>query len=109
MWAHLGGLFFGFLPALIIRNTDTARRDPFVFEQATEALNFQLHWLILVIGSAFVGGIITAVTFGLGAIIFVPLLLAIGLALLILPILASVATSSGQSYRYPMMMFRLVK
>jgi uncharacterized Tic20 family protein len=109
MWSHLGGLFFGFIPALVIRSTDAARRDPYVFAQATEALNFQLHWLIVSIGSVVFGSILTAVTFGIGGLIFIPLFLAIGVAVLIFPILAAVATSRGDSYRYPMMFFRLVK
>lgn len=108
MWAHLGGLLAGFLVPLIIRSTETARRDRYVLDQATEALNFHLHWMLVSIG-LFIGiSIITVVTFGLGAVLyfvcFIPSIL-----ILVFGIMASVAASRGENYRYPMMMFRLVK
>ncbi len=109
MWAHLGGLlafFFGgmilgWVPPLVIRGSETARRDPYVFGQATEALNFHLQWLII----NFALIVVTVITCGIGAFLyFVTLLLVI-----IFGVMASVATSSGQTYRYPMMLFRIVK
>jgi uncharacterized Tic20 family protein len=105
MWAHLGGvlvgLAFGWIPALIIRGSATAQRDPYVREQATEALNFQLLWLIINVAVSILG----VLTCGIGFFLYIGSLL----LPFIFGIMASVATSSGQNYRYPMMMFRLVK
>ena len=109
MWAHLGGLlayFFGgtligWVPPLIIRGSASAQRDPYVREQATEALNFQLQWLI--IDAALL--VLTFITCGIGGFLYLPAVILV----LVFGIMATVAAASGQSYRYPMMMFRLVK
>ncbi len=101
MWAHLGGLLAGFLVPLIIRSTDSARRDRYVFEQSTEALNFQLHWMLINFGVLILG----VITCGIGWFLY----LATGIIPLVLGIMASVAVSRGENYRYPLMMFRLIK
>jgi len=94
MWAtliHVGGLFFGFIPALIgylaLRD-----RGPFIRAHAATALNFQLTVLI----AAIVGSILVFVLIG----IFV--LIAVGILDLIFSIIAAVKASQGQWYRYPM-------
>lgn len=101
MWAHLGGLLAGWLVPLIIRSTDAARRDRYVYEQSTEALNFQLHWMLINFGVLIVG----AITCGIGWFLY----LATGIIPFVLGIMASVAVSRGENYRYPLMMFRLIK
>lgn len=87
---HLGGIFFGFIPSLVVW---LIKKDsnPFVGEQAQEALNFQIT---IMIGYA---------------IAFVLLLILIGIFLfwalavinLVLCIVAGVKAYSGESYRYP--------
>ena len=109
MWAHLGGLlafFFGgmilgWVPPLIIRGGATARGDRYVYEQATEALNFHLQWLI--INAALI--VVAVITCGIGSILYVVTYVLV----IIFGIMSSVATARGESYRYPMMFFRLVK
>jgi uncharacterized Tic20 family protein len=109
MWAHLGGLLayffggtvFGWIPPLIIRTSVAARQDRYVYEQATEALNFHLQWLIIDAGLL----VITFITCGIGGFLYLPAVILV----VVFGIMATVATSSGQNYRYPMMMFRLVK
>lgn len=109
LWAHLGGLLaysflggvLGWVPPLIIRNDARTKGDAFGESEALEALNFHLQWLILNIAIAIVG----VVTCGVGWILY----LGSGLFILITGIMASVAASKGQAYRYPMMWFRLVK
>lgn len=101
MWAHLGGLLAGFLVPLIIRTTDSARRDRYVYEQSTEALNFQLHWMLINLGVFIIGSL----TCGIGWFLY----LASVTIPFVLGIMASVAVNRGENYRYPLMMFRLVK
>ena len=95
--AHLGGIFFGFIPALIIW---LVRKDesPYVDQQAKEALNFQIFIAICCL--------ISVVLFIV--VIGVVLLFLTCLANLLFCILAAVKTSSGEAYRYPLSI-RLIK
>jgi len=97
MLAHLLGIVTGFVGALIIW---LIKKDQsaFVDEQGKEALNFQITMLI-----AFVGAWI--LMFVLIGALLMPLLL---LANLVFCILAAVAVSKGESYRYPVAI-RLLK
>ena len=88
--AHLGGIFFGFIPSLIIwliKKDESA----FVAEQAKEALNFQITVMI----AFFISSILVFVLIGFF------LLWAVWLANLVLCIVAGVKANSGESYRYP--------
>ena len=87
---HLGGTIFSFVPALIVwllKKDDNA----FIAEQAREALNFQITLLI--------GYAISSILM----VILVGFLLAgiLWIANLILCVLAAIAASQGQEYRYP--------
>jgi uncharacterized Tic20 family protein len=97
MIAHAGGIFFGFLPALIVY---LMKKDdsPFVKEQSTEALNFQI--------TLFIGYTVSAIL----AILLIGILtgLAIWVGSVILMIMAAVAVNNGQAYRYPVNI-RLIK
>ncbi|HEX7641808.1 MAG TPA: DUF4870 domain-containing protein [Burkholderiaceae bacterium] len=90
MLAHLLGIFFGFIPSLVIwliKKDDS----PFVAQEAREALNFQIT---LIIGYA----IAAALTFiVIGALLF-PALYILNI---VFCILAAVTSSKGQAYRYP--------
>lgn len=100
--AHLGTLInlitgLGFIVPLVIMLTK-GRDSQFVRANAVESLNFQISIIIYAIVSA----ILALVLIG-----FV-LLLVIALLAFILPIVAAVKTSNGESYRYPITL-RLVK
>lgn len=77
---------------------------PFVEDQAKEALNFNITLGIIGIVLA----IITMVTFGIGAVLTVPLGVVIGIAWLVLTIMAGLKANEGQYYRYPFAL-RLIK
>lgn len=97
MLAHLLGIISGFLGALIIwlvKKDDSA----FIADQAKEALNFQITMLIAYIVAGFLFVIL------IGALLM-PLL---WIANLVFCILAGVAASKGEAYRYPVSI-RLVK
>jgi uncharacterized Tic20 family protein len=95
--AHLGGIFFGFIPALLIWLTK--KDEPgYVAEQAKEALNFQILVAVCIIISC----ILTIIVIG------ILLLVLTGLGNLIFCILAAMKTAEGKSYRYPVS-WRLIK
>lgn len=121
MWAMLSNLLgglaamfvspFGWVPPLVIYLV-YRDRSSFVRKQSAEALNFQLTNLILVLGAIVVIVIGGVFTLGLGLVVLIPLGLVVGLVWLVLFvvwfILASVRTSKGIAYRYPIN-FRMVK
>lgn len=97
MLAHLLGIFTGFIGALVIW---LIKKDQsaFIDDQAKEALNFE----ITVTLACFVSSILVFILIG----IF--LMWAVIIANIVFCILAAVAASKGQAYRYPFAI-RLVK
>ncbi|MCA8978802.1 MAG: DUF4870 domain-containing protein [Planctomycetes bacterium] len=95
-WAHvtpLAGMLliltgFGLVPGLLIENT-AGRRDDFVRDQAREAVNFQLNYLLL--------NLAALITFT--APVVWPLSLAFGI---VLPIQAALDVKNGKRHRYPL-------
>lgn len=93
LWAtlvHIGGIFFGFLPALI-GYLVLKDRGPFVRAHTATALNFQLTLLIAYV----VGVVLSAV--GIGVI----LLLAVWVLNIVFSIIAAVKANRGEWYKYP--------
>lgn len=87
---HLGGTIFSFIPALIVwllKKDDS----PYIADQAREALNFQITVLIAQVISSIL--IVILIGFVLMGIIW--------LANIILCIIAAIAASKGEYYRYP--------
>lgn len=88
---HVGGIFFGFIPALV-GYLVFKDRGPFVRAHTRTALNFQITMYI----AMFLGGILTVV--GIGFLIVI----AVGVTIIIFSIIAAVASNNGQAYRYPL-------
>jgi len=87
---HIGGTIFSFIPALIVwllKKDDSA----YIADQAREALNFQITVLIAQVISSIL--IVILIGFVLMGIIW--------LANIIFCIIAAVAASKGEYYRYP--------
>lgn len=82
------------------------KRDslPFAADQAKEALNFNIT--IGIVGLGLI--ILTFITFGIGALLTVPLALALFVGWLVLTIIAAINANNGVRYRYPMTL-RLVQ
>lgn len=95
--AHIGGIFFGFIPSLIIW---LVKKDdsPYVTIQAKEALNFQIFIAICM----FISFILMLVLIG------IVLLIAVSIIDLVFCIVAAVKVSNGENYRYPLTL-RLIK
>lgn len=99
--AHLLGILTWFIGPLVIWliNKDNPAKA-FVNDQAKEALNFQITITI-----AFVISFILTIV-SLGLLFFLPTL--VGIANLVLCILAGVKANNGEAYRYPFAL-RLIK
>ena len=87
---HLGGIFFGFIPSLVVWLIKK-ESSPFVAEQAKEALNFQIT---IMIGYA-IAFVLTFIL--IGFFIF----WALAVTNLVLCIVAGVRANTGENYRYP--------
>jgi uncharacterized protein len=88
---HLGGIVFAWL-APLIGYIVLKDRGPFVRAHTVTALNFQLTLMI-----AYVVGVITSLFF-----VGFFLLLAAAVVGVVFSIMAAVAASNGQYYRYPL-------
>lgn len=87
---HLGGMIFTIFPGLIVwllKKDDSA----YIAEQAREALNFQITVLIAQVLSSIL--ILILIGFALMGLVY--------LANIIFCIVAAVAASKGEDYRYP--------
>ena len=69
---------------------------PFVDDQGKEALNFQISVTIYLFGCAMI-----ACT-GIGMVVAIPLLLALGLFDLVVTVVAAIKANEGIAYRYPL-------
>jgi uncharacterized Tic20 family protein len=114
MFAHLSALLGGlvtsaiggwgwFLGPLIIwlLKKDTM---PFVADQAKESLNFN----ITVTGVFLALMILGFITLGIGFVIAIPLMFIVGIAALVLIVMAAIKANDGVRYRYPFTI-RLIK
>lgn len=93
-WAvltHVIGIFFNFLPSLIVFLVFKGR-GPFLEAHAKSALNFQLTMLIAYVA----GTILSFVLVGFIVFIVVPILV------IVFAIIASVRASAGEYYTYPL-------
>lgn len=84
-------LALGFLGPLVVLMV-FGDRSCYIRRHAVEALNFNLTWLIYIVISAVL--VVLLVGF--------PLLVALGLAYVVLVVLAAVAAAGGRDYRYPL-------
>lgn len=94
MWsviAQLGPFVVSFIAPLVVWLV-FKDRSRFVDQEAKEALNFQITIVIAQIAAA----IITAVTLGIGGIVYL-----VFVAAIVFMILAAVANGKGAPYRYP--------
>ena len=100
--AHVGTFVaawfaMGFIAPLLIMLT-IGSESPFVRKHAVESLNFQISLLIYIVA----GFLITLVTFGIGALVVVPVAIVIGIFALVVIILATIKAANGEDYRYPL-------
>jgi uncharacterized protein len=68
---------------------------------ALQALWYQIAWLLILVAGGFVTLVLSLVTFGLAAIVLVPLLILIGLVPFVHGGYAAYKVNQGVDYRYP--------
>ncbi|MGB2831915.1 MAG: DUF4870 domain-containing protein [Methylotenera sp.] len=88
---HLGGTVFSFIPSLIVwilKKEDSA----YLADQAKEALNFQITMVLAYLAA----GVLSWILIGL---IFFPIIWVLNI---VFCIIAAIATSKGETYRYPL-------
>jgi uncharacterized protein len=104
-FAHLGGIL-GFLPSLIIWLI-FKDRGRLTAVEAKEALNFQITLVIGYVAINILSVFLAAVTFGIGAILSL-LILVLWILGVVFSIMGFTQAKDGQHYRYPYAL-RLVK
>jgi uncharacterized Tic20 family protein len=87
---HIGGIFFSFIPALIVYLAAT--ENPWLKENARYALNFQLTMI-----AAWIISLVLAIV-----LIGFLLMWLIGIAVFVVSIVAAVKANQGQAWPYPM-------
>jgi len=103
MGAHLSALASMFIgipvigPLLIY----LIKKDehPFVADQAREAVNFNLSFLLYLAVTGFIVFVLTFVIIGL---LLIPIPIAIAIAWAVLAVVAGIKANQGEAYRYPM-------
>jgi uncharacterized protein len=90
MAVHIAGIFFWFVPSLIVYFATT--NNPWLKEQARNALNFQLTMLI-----AFIIGIVLSFI-GIGFLI----IWAVEIVVIVFSIIAALKANGGDTYKYPL-------
>lgn len=106
MLGHLGGIVIGFVAGLVVFLVHKDR-SRYLREQGREALNFQITVAIAVVGLLVATTVLTVVTFGFGSFLL-PLAYLPLIGQLVFGILAGVAASRHEDYRYPFAL-RLVR
>ncbi len=106
MLAHLSAFIGGWILALIIRQTE-GKKNPFVKHHSTEALNFQITFMIPYLVCV-IGFVLTAnlsnpghYTFGVGLVVFGLLAFALFVGHAVFAVIGCVKASRGQWWRYP--------
>jgi hypothetical protein len=99
-WAGSIGCFVGPLVIWLVKK-DTM---PFVDDQGKEALNFNITVAIVFLALL----LLSIMTLGIGLVIAIPAWIIIGIAWLVLTIIASIKANEGVAYRYPFAL-RLIK
>ena len=90
----VGFVFVGPLIVYLIK-----KDDPYVRRHAAEALNFNLSFTLYALVAGFITFILILVLVG---ILLIPVLIAMGIAWLVLVIIAAVKANNGEDYRYPL-------
>ena len=99
-WAGSVGCFIGPLIIWLVKKETM----PFVDDQGKEALNFNIT-----VGIVFLClFLLSVLTLGIGLIVTFPLMVIVGIAWLVLTIIAAVKANDGVAYRYPLTL-RLIK
>ncbi len=101
MLVHLLAILTGWIGVLIIWlvKKDQSR---FVDFHGREALNFMISFFLYAVGLMALAMVVGVLTLGLGMLVIFPVFIILGITQLVLEIMACVAASRGEWYRYPL-------
>ncbi len=107
-WAlasHIGALVtawfaFGFIAPLLVMLVKG--ESPFIRRHAVESLNFQISLLIYSVVGGVLAFLVVILTFGIGALVVIPIVVVLAVAALVVIILATMKASNGEDFRYPL-------
>ena len=91
LFAHIGGIFFSFIPSLVIYLI-YKDRDPFIRRHSAQALSFQIVVTIAFVISAILQFILIGYLTGFVTWVF----------LLVFSIKGAIAANKGEDYTYPL-------
>lgn len=130
LWCHLGPLIitvvaaltgaffigillglFAWVPPLVIKSSKKA--DEFVIEHAKESFNFQVFWIIATYSAIAAWLFIGVITLGIGLVIgflfWLLIIFPLAIFIIVVQIRGCLAASAGRTYKYPLVLFRLMK
>jgi len=101
MLIHLLAILTGFLGVIILW---LVKKDEskFIDFHGRESLNFMVSMFLYSLALSIVTLVIGGLTLGIGMILMIPLILILGIGSLVCEIMACVAASRGEHYRYPL-------
>ena len=91
LFAHIGGIFFGFIPSLVIYLI-YKDRDPFIRRHSAQALSFQIIATIAYVVSAVLQFILIGYLTGFATFVLV----------VVFSIMGAIAANKGEEYTYPL-------
>jgi uncharacterized Tic20 family protein len=103
LWALLSYVltFVAHIIAPLIIYLVKMNESGYVRYHAAQSLNLNITGFVYAIGSLLVGLILGVVTHGIGFLVLIPLLIAIGIGELVFLILAAIAANRGELYHIP--------
>ncbi len=130
LWCHLGPLIitviaaltgaffigilvglFAWVPPLIIKSSRKA--DEFVVNHAKESFNFQVFWIIatysVIAAWLFIGVLTLGIGLVIGFLFWLLLIFPLAIFIIVVQVRGCIAASSGRTYKYPLVLFRLMK
>lgn len=130
LWCHLGPLIitvvaaltgaffigillglFAWVPPLVIKSSKKA--DEFVVEHAKESFNFQIFWVIATYSAIaawlFIGVITVGIGLFIGFLFWLVIIFPLAIFVIVVQIRGCLAASAGRTYKYPLVLFRLMK
>lgn len=98
----IGFFFIGPLVMWLVRK----EASPFIDRHGRAAVNFHLSLLAYALAGVVLVGVVAVVTFGLGVLLLLPLIIvgaiALGILSIVFPIVACLRAQAGQEYAYPL-------
>lgn len=107
MFIYLLGIFTGFVGPLVLW---LVKRDEskFIDHHGKEVINFKITMVIVSLGLGVVAVPVIFFTFGIGMLIVLPLVMALGIYGLVMEIIGAVKANNGEYYEFPISI-RLIK